>query len=236
MTTPIRLYLASSSPRRRQLVRSLGLPVTIGLAPVDEAALQGAYTGPREDLAEHLARHKAEAAARAIAADPSGGDSDDLLALGADTTVLLEGRVLGKPSDPAESVRMLRALRGRRHTVVTGVALARPAAADGDSGLRSVRVATAVTMRDYSDGEIAAYVATGDPLDKAGSYGVQHPDFQPVARIAGCYTAVVGLPLCAVAALIAELTGTPPQPAVPTAPCPWFVRCRAPLPEFARTA
>lgn len=249
-----RLYLASASPRRRLLVQALGLPVTSGTAPVDEEALQAVFTGLSNQLGEYLARCKAAAAAHALAVAPDcqEADPDDMLVIGADTTVLLDDEVLSKPADPAEASATLRRLRGRTHTVVTGVALARPATSCQEIAPHSTRVATRVTMRVYSDDEIATYVATGDPMDKAGAYAVQHGDFKPVAQIEGCYTAVVGLPLCALAALITEMTGTAPQPrlahpgypdAIPPAPltmpsasvhCPWSDRCRAPLPLFAR--
>jgi MAF protein len=234
------LHLASASPRRRALLRALGRPFTIGTAPVDEEALEAAYTGPAEELAEHLARAKAAAAI----ADLDDAGTDPALVLTADTTVLLDGRILGKPRDAAEAAAMLRALRGRAHTVVTGVALARTSAdAGGDdveARLRSAVVATRVHMRAFGDEEIATYVASGDPLDKAGAYGVQHPGFQPVEGVAGCYLAVVGLPLCAVAALLAD-AGEPvcddaqPGPLEAGQVCPWSPRCRPPLPTIPPT-
>jgi septum formation protein len=236
------LHLASASPRRRALLRALGRPFTIGTAPLDEEALEASYTGPAEELAEHLARAKAAA----TIADLDDDGRDPALVLTADTTVLLDGRVLGKPRDAAEAAAMLRALRGRTHTVVTGVALALAqtgADAGGDDAeahLRSTAVATRVHMRAYGDEEIAGYVASGDPLDKAGAYGVQHPGFQPVARVEGCYLAVVGLPLCAVAALLAdagELVSdhAQPKPLEAGQACPWSPRCRPPLPTFPPT-
>ena len=236
------LHLASASPRRRALLRALGRPFTVGTAPLDEKQLEAAYTGPAEGLAEYLARAKAAAAV----ADLDDTGTEPALVLTADTTVLLDGRVLGKPQDAAEAAAMLRALRGRAHTVVTGVALA-PARTNWATGgttsddagarLRSTAVATRVHMRAYGDEEIAGYVASGDPLDKAGAYGVQHPGFQPVARVAGCYLAVVGLPLCAVAALLAdagEAVGSEAQtgPLEAGQACPWSPRCRPPLPTF----
>lgn len=247
-----RLYLASASPRRRLLVQSLGLPVTVGLSPVDEDALQAAYTGPNDGLGEYLARRKAEGAARFLAEVANvGAPDDELLVVGADTTVLLDDHVLGKPANAAEAMRMLRRLRGRQHIVVTGVAVARPNTANHSLDVRSARVVTTVEMRAFSDDEIAAYVATGDPLDKAGAYAVQHGEFKPVARIEGCYTAVVGLPLCALAALITEMTGSTLQPSPARAgypggihlsrqatpdhsPCPWSDQCHAPIPSFTR--
>lgn len=287
MTAP-RLYLASASPRRRELLARLGVPYSVGVAPLDEAAEQMAYTGPVAGLAEYLARAKARSAlaapfptvlaAPAAAADPAHpahvADSADVvdiapsrdlavvdasadpvgpaLVLAADTTVLLAGRVLGKPADPDEAVRMLRALRAREHAVVTAVALGVAPSSDdpatmstgGDppAAIRAISVSTRVRMRNYTDDEIATYVASGDPLDKAGAYGVQHPTFRPVAAIAGCYTSVVGLPLCATAALL-TVAGLPPlaslEPADATespGPCPFAARCRPPLPVVTRAA
>jgi len=206
------------------------LPVTVGVADVDEPALEALFTGPSDGLGEYLARHKTEAAARWLGTQP---DCDGYVVLGADTTVLLDNRVLGKPADAAEATHMLRSLRGRTHVVATGIAVARPALPGYRPDIRGTHVTTQVTMRPFSDREIEAYVATGDPLDKAGAYGVQHADFDPVAQIAGCYTAVVGLPLCAVAAVIGELTGSAPAPEHPSMPCPWSTRCRTPMPRWA---
>jgi septum formation protein len=233
------LHLASASPRRRALLRALGRPFTIGTAPLDEEQLEVAYTGPAEELAEHLARAKAAV----TIADLDDDGTDPALVLTADTTVLLDERVLGKPRDAAEAAAMLRALRGRTHTVVTGVALALAqtntgaGADDAEAHLRSTAVATRVHMRAYGDEEIATYVASGDPLDKAGAYGVQHPGFQPVARVEGCYLAVVGLPLCAVAALLADAGESvdgdaQPEPLEAGQVCPWSPRCQPPLPTF----
>lgn len=254
MKRQTRLYLASASPRRRLLVQALGLPATSGIAPVDEEALQTAFTGPSDQLGEYLARCKVTAAAHALADVPDfqAADLDDILVIGADTTVLLDEQVLGKPADLSEASGTLRRLRGHTHTVVTGVALTKVATSEQRIDPYSTRVATRVTMRTYSDDEIATYVATGDPLDKAGAYAVQHGDFKPVAQIEGCYTAVVGLPLCALAELITKMTGTAPQPqlahhgypdaappaqySMPGAPvrCPWSDRCRAPLPPYVQ--
>jgi MAF protein len=208
----------------------------MGVAPLDEVALEAAYSGPPEELAAYLARAKAEAAL-ADSCDSTGHREPPALVLTADTTVLLDDRVLGKPGGPAEAVVMLRALRDRAHTVVTGVALARRAgsARHRRTTMRTLAVATRVQMRDYTDEEIADYVASGDSLDKAGAYGVQHPHFQPVASIEGCYTAVVGLPLCAVAALLGEADHGVVPIAAPSSdaphPCPFSPHCQPPLPE-----
>jgi septum formation protein len=126
--------------------------------------------------------------ARAVAREWTGGPA---VVLGADTEVVLDGRYLGKPRDAADAARMLRALSGRTHEVVTGLALV-----DAASGREEIlAVATRVTMIDAGDEEIAAYVATGEPLDKAGAYAVQGLGARLVARVDGCFTNVVGLPV-----------------------------------------
>lgn len=213
------LYLASSSPRRRQLLTDAGIAFTLFVVPVDEERLSEEYRGPMERLGEFLARHKAQAAQMALRADGREG-----LVLAADTTVLLDGTSLAKPRDAAEAEWMLRQLRGRTHTVATGVALAGPK----PDAVLSATSATQVLMRDYGDAEIAAFVDTGDPFDKAGGYSVQHPDFQPVASIAGCHLGVVGLPLCIVARLLGR--GPLPPIAADADACMWSPRCQPPLP------
>jgi septum formation protein len=126
--------------------------------------------------------------ARAVARDWTGGPA---VVLGADTEVVLDGRYLGKPRDAADAARMLRALSGRTHEVVTGVALV-----EAPSGREeTLAVTTRVTMIDAAEEEIAAYVATGEPLDKAGAYAVQGQGARLVARVDGCFTNVVGLPV-----------------------------------------
>jgi septum formation protein len=124
------------------------------------------------------------------AAGPSAGRVDVIIAC--DTVVALDGEVLGKPCDASEAIEMLRRLRGRSHTVYSAVTLLEFA-----TGRTSTDVAeTRLVMRTYTDAEMATYVASGDPLDKAGAYAIQHPGFRPVARYQGCYANVVGLPLC----------------------------------------
>ena len=152
------LLLASASPRRREILGRLGFPFRIVPADLDEDAFAAAFQGSFPDLVEALAVEKA----RAVAANEPAFDG---LILAADTTVILEGEMLSKPVDSAEAEQMLRRLRGRAHVVATGVALYDCRNASLTSGQRC----TTVWMRDYSDAEIAAYVATGDPLDKAGS-------------------------------------------------------------------
>lgn len=227
MTTQYHIVLASASPRRQELIRRFGLPVTIRPANVDEAAIQDEHLDPlhpqgtAETLAEVLAMAKALDVALALSAE--GTADAGTVVIGSDTTVILEGELLGKPRDADDARRMLTLLRGRTHTVVTGIAAAIPGA---DTPIATRVVATPVTMRDYTDDEIAAYIATGDAFDKAGSYAVQHPIFQPVARIEGCVTAVIGLPLCAVADLLREQGVAFASPARPEGQiCRWDARC-----------
>jgi len=175
-----RLILASGSPRRRQLLPLLGLPFVLKATSVDERIRQGE---PPTEYVLRMSQAKAHAAHDA---------RDDELVIAADTIVVLDGRVLGKPADPEDAARMLRDLRGRSHQVYSAVSVWHPATRRLISELAESRV----WMRDYSDDEIAAYVASGDPLDKAGAYAIQHPEFDPVTQVEGCWLAVVGFPLC----------------------------------------
>lgn len=214
------LFLASASPRRRQLLSEAGIAFTLHVVPIDEDQLSETYHGPLDRLGEYLARRKAEAALEDLLRAGTSG-----LVLASDTTVLIDGRSLAKPHDDAEADRMLRTLRGREHVVATGIALAGP-----EPGcMLTATSRTRVRMRAYDSTEIMAYIASGDPLDKAGAYSIQHPDFQPVASITGCHLGVIGLPICLVAAL---LRGAPLPPDAPRGDsvCPWSSRCTRPLP------
>ena len=176
------LILASQSPRRRRFLHDLGLNFTTLAADIDETPL------PDEEPAATALR-LAEAKALAIAAQLK--ESPPCLILASDTVVAMEQEMLGKPMDAEDAARMLRILRAAPHAVHTAVcALAYPS---GESHTRLN--STTVIMRAYTDAEIDAYVATGDPFDKAGAYAIQHPIFAPVARLDGCYTSVMGLPL-----------------------------------------
>jgi MAF protein len=188
------IILASASPRRRELLGAFPISYRVVAADIDERSL------PNERPAD-LVRRLAETKALTIAARclPGGagrtvaaGD-DAALVLAADTEVAFNGSVLGKPTDQEQARSMLASLRDEPHVVLTGLAFAR-----GDAVVWSSVVETAVWMRPYSDAEIAPYVASGRPLDKAGAYGIQDAEFHPVSRIDGCYTNVVGLPLCEV--------------------------------------
>ncbi len=188
------IVLASASPRRRELLGLLGLPFTVQAVEVDETARPGETP---EVLVARLSATKAAAVARGL---------KDGLVVAADTVVALEGEVLGKPRDAAHAVEMLRRLRNRMHSVHSGVTVV-----DVATGRATIRLSdTAVWMRDYDDTEIDAYVAGGDPLDKAGAYAIQHADFRPVARIQGCFTGVVGLPLGALSDGLAHFGVTLP--------------------------
>lgn len=180
--------LASGSPRRRELLAALGFPFTVVVSNEPEPLLEG--IAPREQSVQ-LALRKA----RSVAATQVAG-----LVLGADTIVVLEDEILGKPADPADAIAMLQRLRGRDHEVYTGLALVN--AKTGEE--HAMSVPATVTMRDASDEEIAAYVATGEPLDKAGAYGIQGLGGSLVAGYDGCFNTIVGLPLCGVAALLRE--------------------------------
>jgi septum formation protein len=132
--------------------------------------------------------------------DPTAGPA---VVLGADTEVVLDGRLLGKPRDAADAARMLRHLRGREHQVITGLAIVETGVPGGEPRWETASVTTRVRMGDYGDDEIEAYVATGEPLDKAGAYAVQGLGGRLVAAVDGCFTNVVGLPLTATRALLA---------------------------------
>ncbi len=217
--------LASSSPRRRFLLGRLGVPFTVRISDLDETMT--APSTAREHV-ESLARQKAEIVAWEAA--PDGGtateaDADQRhfnpLVIGADTVVSLDGEVLGKPDDAEAAATMLKRLRGRDHAVLTAVALV-----DTATGATVSRVVTTVVhMHPFDDETLTAYVVTGEPLDKAGGYGIQRGTRDIVAGFTGCYTNVVGFPLCEVAALLEDaglvLPVTPPYCQLPNGePCP----------------
>jgi septum formation protein len=178
LTTPA-LVLASNSPRRRELLALGGWTFSVRPADVDETPLPGETPGT---YVLRLAESKAAACAES--AKPNE------IIIAADTTVAIDGKILGKPRDAAEAEEMLRLLRGRKHQVHTGIGVKK-----GEVLLTDL-CTTNVPMRSYSEEEIAAYVATGDPLDKAGAYAIQHADFHPVEKLSGCFASVMGLPLC----------------------------------------
>jgi septum formation protein len=183
----VRVILASSSPRRRELLNLVGIAHEVRPADIDETVLPGEHPSPH---AERLARSKAAAVA---ASDPSA------VVIGSDTIVVIEGQILGKPVDRGDAQRMLRMLSGREHTVVTAVA----AALEGKvvSSVEQVRV----TFRALTDQEIDDYIATGEPMDKAGSYGIQGFGATIIRKVDGDFFAVMGLPLVTLVALLPEL-------------------------------
>lgn len=185
----VSLVLASNSPRRRQLLALGGWKFNVYVADVDESQLSG------ESPAEYVLR-LAKTKARAAATNAP----DTAIIIAADTAVADGDDILGKPADAHEATRMLERLRAHTHQVYTGLALLRKS--DGYT-LTDLSV-TNVPMRNYSDAEIAAYVQSGDPLDKAGAYGIQHPIFQPVQGMKGCFASVMGLPLCRLTVLLRQ--------------------------------
>ncbi|MDQ3674847.1 MAG: Maf family protein [Gemmatimonadota bacterium] len=183
----IRVVLASSSPRRHQLLNLIGIPHEVIPANIDESVR--ARESPRK-YAERLSREKASSVA---------GRDSRVVAIGADTIVLIDRKVLGKPASSVDARSMLSLLSGREHTVVTAVAVARGKTIS--SGVEEV----AVKFRKLSDDEIDAYIATGEPMDKAGSYGIQGFGATIVERIEGDYFAVMGLPLVRLVSLLGEI-------------------------------
>jgi septum formation protein len=184
------LVLASASPRRQELLRAAGISFTVQPADVDETPL--ASESARE-CAERLAREKALAVSRTR--------PDDMI-LGADTIVVVDETILGKPIDADDAVRMLRLLSGRVHQVITGVCFVEPTAAGQTA--RTASETTLVTMREVSDGEMRAYVATREPMDKAGAYAIQGIASRWIPRIEGDYSNVVGLPVALVYRMLRE--------------------------------
>ena len=185
------LILASASPRRHELLAQAGLTFTVEPAHINEAALTGEAAAA---YVQRLAIEKAQAVAALHLHDPQ-----PLTVLAADTCVVLDGQILGKPLDPADAIRMLTLLSGRTHAVLTGIA------AIGTSLAADVEI-TQVTMNLIPFKEIQAYVATGDPLDKAGAYAIQGYAARWIPRIEGDYFNVVGLPIARVVSLLAEAT------------------------------
>jgi MAF protein len=210
-----KLILASNSPRRRQLLALTGWAFTVRPVDIDERPLPGEHPA---DYVHRLAESKARTAAeQALPGE---------VILAADTTVADGRTILGKPSDAAEARQMLSSLAGRDHSVFTAIGIS-----DAKSQHTLVDVCqTRVWMRGYSAEEIEAYIASGDPFDKAGAYAIQHPGFQPVERIEGCYACVVGLPLCRVVRAMTAFD-LPPAEGV-TAACTASLETHAPCPVY----
>lgn len=188
----IRFLLASQSPRRRELLGLLGYPFTSVAANADETAVT--TPDPAKNVVE-----TATLKAAIVASQLPRPDCRQII-LAADTTVALDGAMLNKPASAEEARQMLMTMRDRSHQVLTGYVLW-----DTLSGKKWTGVDTAVvTMRPYTNQEIDSYIATGDPMDKAGAYAIQHPEFQPVAQLHGCYLNVMGLPICHLLSTLAQ--------------------------------
>lgn len=198
------LYLASGSPRRRELLSQIGVPFTPVAASIDETPLDAE---PADAYVERLAREKAAAGLAVLRAS---GVEGHLAVLGADTAVVLDGQILGKPQGQADALAMLAALSGREHDVLTAVAVT-----DGERCL-SVNVASRVSLRPISPEQALAYWASGESQDKAGSYAIQGLAAIFVKALQGSYSAVVGLPLSETAELLEQFAipcwqGLPPR-------------------------
>jgi septum formation protein len=178
------LVLASASPRRRELLAAAGVPFVVAHADLDESVRPG-------ELPEAYVVRLAEAKARAVAVHHPGA-----WVLGADTTVVVDGAILAKPEDAADAARMLEQLQGRAHDVLTGVALVGPASCD------VALDRTVVWFAPMTADEIAGYVASGEPMDKAGAYGIQGLASRWITRVEGSYPNVVGLPVALVYGLL----------------------------------
>jgi septum formation protein len=182
-----RVVLASGSPRRHQLLNLIGIEHEVNAANIDETMR------PREAPRRHAERLAREKAATVAVRDP------DLITIGADTVVVINRKVLGKPVDTNDAARMLGMLSGREHTVITAVAVAR------GRKLRSAIEEVRVKFRRLREDEIEAYIATGEPMDKAGAYGIQGFGATIVERIEGDYFAVMGLPLVRLVGLMRDV-------------------------------
>ncbi len=193
LSTPL-VILASASPRRQMLLDQVGIPYRV--IPSSAVELQQTGGARPETVAIENARRKAADVAACV---------DSGLVLGADTIVCLDGQILGKPSGPEQAASMLRALSGREHVVMTGIALCCQPSGAWKFGCET----TSVQFKTLHPDEIAAYIASGEPLDKAGAYGIQGRAGLFIARISGCYGNVVGLPLGLLRDLLRELGHTP---------------------------
>jgi septum formation protein len=182
------LVLASASPRRRELLRNAGILFEVQPANIAEGPLPGESA---KDCAERLAREKALVVAAQRPND---------VVLGADTIVVVDNEILGKPSDAADAARMLRMLSAREHQVITGVCLV------FEGKARVASETTSVTMSEITDQEIAGYIASGEPMDKAGAYAIQGIASRWIPRIEGDYSNVVGLPVALVFGMLRQVS------------------------------
>ena len=181
----VKFILASQSPRRKALLKLLNIPFDAIPADADEDSV--VIADPKLNVQE-----TAVLKANIITNSWRGRDDVREILIAADTTVAFAEQMLNKPNDEADAQRMLRMMSGQQHEVHTGYVIR-----DLTNGKTVVATSTAVvTMRNYSEQEILDYIATGDPMDKAGAYAIQHPGFRPVAQLDGCFLNVMGLPLC----------------------------------------
>ncbi len=196
-TLKMMLILASASPRRYELLTQAGLKFEVVAANINEDLLQN-------EAAAAYVQRLAEEKAQAVWNDHKSLDTpeDPLVVLGADTCVVVDGHILGKPTDTADARRMLELLSGRTHAVLTGIA-----AVTGKKVVRDLDI-TQVTFNCITDSEIAQYIVSGEPLDKAGAYAIQGYAARWIPRIEGCYFNVVGLPISRTIALLAEAEST----------------------------
>ncbi|MBK7897271.1 MAG: Maf family protein [Candidatus Promineifilaceae bacterium] len=225
----IELILASQSPRRRELLQLLGLPFRILVANADEDSIT--HPDPAANVIQ-----TAQLKANVIAQQLTGTHvAPGTVVLAADTTVAFGQEMLNKPADETAAYHMLTKLRDTQHEVHTGFVLL-----DLATGREWQGVSTAVvTMRPYSDAEIDAYIASGDPFDKAGGYAIQHPQFKPVIHLQGCYCNVMGLPVCDLIVALRQFLGIPLQDVDFTAvthahfhyPCPTLPTLTAETPK-----
>ncbi len=189
------LVLASASPRRQELLRNAGIGFTVCPANIPEIPRAGEKA---RDYAERMAREKAQAVFR---------QQPDMLVLGADTIVVVDGEILGKPCDQADAACMLRLLSGRTHQVITGVCLAGQLRTENhelETGFDTRSETTRVTMTPLGEDDIQSYIATGEPMDKAGAYAIQGIASRWIPRIEGDYFNVVGLPVALVYRMLQE--------------------------------
>ncbi|MBI3241996.1 MAG: septum formation protein Maf [Chloroflexi bacterium] len=212
------LILASASPRRRELLALLGLPFEVRAAGIDET--------PQTDetpveYVSRVAKEKAEAISNLQS--PNNEIRELEIVIAADTEVVVDGEILGKPRSAEEARAMLVKLRGRTHEVMSAVAIFDRRSEE----LHEELCHSEVPMRNYSDEALADYVATGDPLDKAGAYAIQHNGFRPVENFSHCYASVMGLPLCHLTRALRRL-GIEPPADVP-ATCQQFNNYQCPV-------
>lgn len=201
----INIVLASNSPRRRELLSLLLDHFVVKPPQIEEKQARG------ESPADFVLRTAAEKAA-AVAEDLPDLSDREWLIIAADTIVVDEGQILGKPADEADAEAILKRLREKTHQALSGIVVLMP----GRGAVEESLVRTDVAMRDYDDQEIQDYIASGDPMDKAGAYAIQNQKFDPAPEFQGCFANVMGLPLCELASMLDKL-GVPRLSSIPLA-------------------